>query len=403
MSFSLPRPLVSIESLVVSQRGVMLVAVGDSRKLIMGLCNAESKAARPLAWGSDDPTPTPTPPVAAHVEIGGDRVVGVADSTNAMLSALPSAFSTATVETMKLQTLLDVFRARLHRRRQRRVPLPTVPDVAGRRFLFLGGLHRSGTTLLHRLLGAHPDTSGFTDTGVPRDEGQHLQNVFPAANQFGGAGRFAFAPEARLIETSPLVSVANRDRLLREWGAYYDLTKPVLLEKSPPNLIRARFFQALLPNTRFVFIVRHPLAVAAATVKWSQTTLAELVLHWCLAHRLMLSDLDRLDHALVLRYEDFVEAPQFWLDAAFRLAELSPIRVSERVENRNAPYFAIWEQQQAAHNDAAAALADLALPTMAVFGYRLDAPLVKAWSGLTRAAALENDAGDRHTPARQSQ
>lgn len=274
-----------------------------------------------------------------------------------------------------------MLQARVHRWRRRRAPLPVTPDLAGRRFVFLAGLHRSGTSLLHRLLRAHPDTSGFADTGVPQDEGQHLQRVFPAAHRFGGPGRFAFHPEARLIETSPLLSPANRDRLLREWGAYYDLTKPVLLEKSPPNLIRARFFQALLSDTRFVFIVRHPIAVACATRKWARTSCAELLLHWCLAHRLMLADLDHLEHTLVLRYEDFVDAPASWLHAILELAGLFPIAPSERVENHNPRYFALWEHGCATRDDGDTVLADLVAPTMAAFGYRLDPPFVEPWTG----------------------
>ena len=70
----------------------------------------------------------------------------------------------------------------------------------GHRFVFLAGLHRSGTTLLARLLASHPEVSGFSDTGVPADEGQHLQTVYPAAAVYGGPGRFGFAPEAHFTE-----------------------------------------------------------------------------------------------------------------------------------------------------------------------------------------------------------
>ena len=66
-------------------------------------------------------------------------------------------------------------------------------DPARHRLLFVGGLHRSGTTLLADLIAAHPLTSGFANTGVPADEGQHLQDVYPSARAFGGPGRFGLA------------------------------------------------------------------------------------------------------------------------------------------------------------------------------------------------------------------
>ena len=172
----------------------------------------------------------------------------------------------------------------LNHQRKRRKPLLEIPDIDDRRFLFIGGLHRSGTSILHRLLREHPLTSGFHDTGVMEDEGQHLQSVIPAAHAYGGPGEFAFHPDAHLTETSRLISHHNRDTLLKEWGAYYNLEKQILLEKSPPNLIRSRFFRQMFPHSSFVFIVRHPIAVALATEKWSNRTIIERLLHWHSAH-----------------------------------------------------------------------------------------------------------------------
>ena len=78
------------------------------------------------------------------------------------------------------------------------------PSPRERRLLFVGGLHRSGTSLVHRCLTRHPEVSGFSGTGVPEDEGQHLQTVYPPAYAHGGPGRFGFDPDAHLTESSPL-------------------------------------------------------------------------------------------------------------------------------------------------------------------------------------------------------
>ena len=88
------------------------------------------------------------------------------------------------------------------------------------RLVFVGGLHRSGTSLVHGCLAAHPDATGFSGTGVPEDEGQHLQTVYRPDHRFGGAGIFGLRAGAHLTERSPLASAESRDRLLAEWGPH---------------------------------------------------------------------------------------------------------------------------------------------------------------------------------------
>ena len=67
---------------------------------------------------------------------------------------------------------------------------PSSASPGERRLLFVGGLHRSGTSLVHRCLTRHPEVTGFSDTGVPEDEGQHLQTLYAPAYAHGGPGRF---------------------------------------------------------------------------------------------------------------------------------------------------------------------------------------------------------------------
>jgi hypothetical protein len=188
------------------------------------------------------------------------------------------------------------------------VHAPALPASA--RLVFLGGLHRSGTTMLARMLAEHPDVSGFDDTGVPADEGQHLQDVYPVVSKGAQAGRFALRDEAHLTERSPLVTAANRERLADCWAPHWDTERPWLLEKSPPNLLMTRFLQAMFPGrARFVLVVRHPIAVSGATQKWSSTRPHQLLAHWAAAHRTLRGDLPSLEHVMLVRYERLVADP----------------------------------------------------------------------------------------------
>jgi len=217
--------------------------------------------------------------------------------------------------------------------------------MEGHRLVFLAGLHRSGTTLLARLLAAHPEISGFSGTGAPADEGQHLQSVYPSDHEHGRPGRFGFAPEMHLTETSPLVSVQNARTLFEEWSPHWDLSRPLLLEKSPPNLLKTRFLQALYPGSAFVVIVRHPIPVSIPTAKWRGTRRYDrLFEHWLRCHALFEADRERLERVHVLQYEQLVHDPAAELRRIFEFLELDPIAPSELVDTgANEKYFRRWQ------------------------------------------------------------
>ncbi len=199
------------------------------------------------------------------------------------------------------------------------MPQADRPSVDPARLVFVGGLHRSGTTPFARILGQHPDVSGLERTGVIEDEGQHLQAVYPPGTAYGGSGHFARDPRSHLTETSPLATPANAERLLAAWMPYWDLGRARLVEKSPPNIVMSRFLQALYPGAQFVMVIRHPVTVALSTRKWTHflsrdprkfASLSDLVEHWLFAHRVLREDLPQLQNVHVVRYEDFVRHPQ---------------------------------------------------------------------------------------------
>jgi hypothetical protein len=233
-------------------------------------------------------------------------------------------------------------------------------------FVFIGGLHRSGTTLLHDCLADHPSISGLTNTGVPMNEGQFLQSVFPpwgtrrklwplrylkpvapdflTSRGYGGPGRFGFDTGSMLDETSPLVTAENARSIRAAWEPYWDMTRPLLAEKSPPNLVRMRFLQALFPRSYFIVLMRHPVPVSYATRRWTKVRpMSSLFEHWVRCYGRFLEDRSQLERVFCLRYEDFVAAPQQALDRIFDFLGVERVELERTVAaDVNARYFQRW-------------------------------------------------------------
>jgi len=186
-----------------------------------------------------------------------------------------------------------------------------VDPWAQHRFVFIGGLPRSGTTLLAAELARSPGVANLEGIGPVADEGQYVQDVYTTQQQAGGIDRFAYAAAMHLTEDSPLATPASRTALWEAWSPHWDTTQRVLVEKTPSNLLKMRFLQAVFPGASFVVLVRHPVAEAMALRArgWSHRPVARLVDHWVHAHQVMAADLPRVDSVVVVRYEDLVTRP----------------------------------------------------------------------------------------------
>lgn len=243
--------------------------------------------------------------------------------------------------------------------------------------VFVGGLHRSGTSVIARWLAGHDQVSGLGETGGAEDEGQHVQSLYPTARQLGGPGRFALDPRAHLTEASPLVSPAAARLLFDDWRPYWDTSCPLLLEKSPPNLVRMRFLQALFPTARFLVVVRHPIAVSLATrQRGKRQSLASLLAHWSRAHEIVRGDAAHLSKLLVLRYEDLLDEPDAAAAAVSTFLELAgplaPLGLDRAVSDR---YATAWNDlRRPLHGRLRGALLEHQFQAEADrFGYRLGA------------------------------
>lgn len=206
------------------------------------------------------------------------------------------------------------------------------------RYVFVGGLHRSGTSLMTRLLAAHPAIGAIEGAPVPENEGCYLQGAIPHTARHGIPGHFATDPSQHMVEGHPLDCLATRIRLEADWAPWFPEGVPWRVEKSPVNFTRTRLLQALYPLAQFVIVVRHPAHVDQAMRKWGIGAVANFPLHWCEAHAAVLDDIRYLHAVMVVRYEDLVAAPADALAGVFAFLDLDPIAPCERIADGNLMY-----------------------------------------------------------------
>ncbi len=128
----------------------------------------------------------------------------------------------------------------------------------GRRFIFVGGAARSGTTLVQNILDSHPDIAGGP-------EFLHLVRILELRNALRETARCGWTADyasaetvdreiVRLIEDL-LLPLADRQRCR------------MLSEKTPGNTFVFAELMEVFPEARFIHVVRDPRATVASMLR----------------------------------------------------------------------------------------------------------------------------------------
>lgn len=171
------------------------------------------------------------------------------------------------------------------------------------KYIFVAIPNNSGSTLIHDTI------CSSKKVACMRTEGQFLvaKGVMPDSKTLF-ARRWSVIKDILQNE-----SLYKWDVIKENWHAVWARSgedKTVMLEKSPPNVMRAEMMEKQFPGSSFVLGIRNPYAFALSTrSKIKKYNVPMIMDHWVACARQQLVNKDKLINKIFIRYEDFCKAP----------------------------------------------------------------------------------------------
>jgi protein-tyrosine sulfotransferase len=184
------------------------------------------------------------------------------------------------------------------------------PPADVRSPIFIGGVHRSGTTLMRVMLHRHPhiacgpESQLLEHTGFRDFHEYMLRSWAPTLQLYGLHDRDIDEAMAAFLDNFFSRYASQRGK--HRWG-----------EKTPKNILRIDYLFRLFPNARFIHMIRDPRDVHCSvkekakttTSRWSSITADRTARAWVRALDHGLPWRDDPARYLEVRYENLVQEP----------------------------------------------------------------------------------------------
>jgi Sulfotransferase family len=185
--------------------------------------------------------------------------------------------------------------------------------------IFIGGLHRSGTTLMRRILDSHPHIACGRESNLFRDN--ELERIYTYLRTIWARGldpSYEFDPHrvdqvmAGLIHAVVMPYSQKQD-------------KPRWAEKTPKNILFINTLFTLFPAAQFIHMIRDPRdafcsvreRAAKRTSRWVTKTPGRTAAEWCRGIHSGLAWRERPERYREVRYEELVSQPEATLRPLF--------------------------------------------------------------------------------------
>jgi len=170
--------------------------------------------------------------------------------------------------------------------------------------LFILSPPASGSTLLWRIVQTSPEVAAFSREG--KGLVKHIL-----------AGKDRWNPS----------KIIPWEKVKQVWYEAWDLKKTILLEKSPPHLVRASQLEQNFPESYFIVSVRNPYAFCEGVSRRhskNRGSFFNIAKFWIMCCRYQIRNIEELRNNIFFSYEDLTNNPSYTSEKIIKfLPELS--------------------------------------------------------------------------------
>lgn len=207
-------------------------------------------------------------------------------------------------------------------------------EPAGATPIFIVGMHRSGTTLMERILGGHPDIAA---AGELYD--------FPIQMRQATDHYCNFVLDETIVARAGDADFAAIGQQYLDFSRWRTADKPFFTDKLPSNFLHIGFIAKALPQARIIHMVRDPMDTCLSNLRelYSDACLysydqRELADYWLAYQRLMAHWHEVLPGRILdVRYEDLVDDGEAQTRAVLDFCGLPFAPGMLAIENNQAP------------------------------------------------------------------
>ena len=197
-----------------------------------------------------------------------------------------------------------------------------------KKWLFIIGCYRSGTTLLKNLLSYHPKISSLPEEGVL------FTQYLSRPEEFGWTYMWLKCKDKIQITRKKEPEIALK--IIKDWSPWFNSNSEIFLEKSIANILRIGWLEENFQPAFFIGIVRNGLAVAESIrrkaqpskyknpIYKSQYPIELCAKEWLESIEIMTKEFSKVSKWKLIRYEDLTQNPVEILRNLWEWLDLKP-------------------------------------------------------------------------------